>query len=875
MNSRVFAFVLFLLLAHTASQAQVPQLLNYQGRIVVGNENFDGNGQFKFALVNATGSQTFWSNDGSSTAGSEPTYAVTLSVVKGIYSVQLGNTTLPNMTVLPSAVFRNSGVWLRVWFNDGVHGSQLLKPDQQFAAVGYAMMAGNVPDGAITSAKIAAGAIRSAQLASNLNISGTVAAAALTGDGSNLTNLNAASVKFTPAGAGAVTTNLDAINKARPINAKTDFGAVGDDVADDTSKLQAALDAGKAQLKPVYIPAGTYRLTQALTEYWNGMTIYGDGKVSTVLKQYTANQNGLSVPQNPDDRLFIHDLRIIYAGAGLSTGVGLYLNGNKDYTGTPGAGNNIDETLIQNLYINNFDTAIDCFGVANTVFLNCSGDVANTASVYTHGNSNAVTFLCCAWGASTPGSVGYHLSGALCVEVSGGEMNLGGTGTRAFVCDGAQVNMTNVHMEANSDLIPVVVSAGSLIASGCAIGQYGGTWPYPIQVLNGAGLSLNGFGGQTVRVDWDGTSHNVSASSGQTMADIYTGGKKTNRYMIGPGVLSTTHPGLYLDIGPAAGNVQGAIEWDKGSGGGSRYTFLRPSEAALDTFSLYSSRNQDGSSPTFGFTWDETSNIFTFLGAINAQGGFFLNGAALAGLGTQTFTGSETFNDNLVWNANPAKWLTLAGNLHGANGNSLSGGIAFAPSSGGRNWMLGNGDFADDFGLFASTAVSSGANSYQSGSTNPSSPIFYVDATNNRTSIGHLAATKPPGTGTLNAEGSFFAKSVGGSTFGGTASSVTAGIGSGAGGVASLDANANDVSGTLTVATGSNPTVSAVICTVTFGTSKNTPPHIVISPANAAAADLAKLPYTSATTTNFSFNSGATATLAPSTTYSWNYVVLQ
>jgi hypothetical protein len=31
--------------------AQVPQLINYQGRVAVNGTNFDGTGQFKFALV--------------------------------------------------------------------------------------------------------------------------------------------------------------------------------------------------------------------------------------------------------------------------------------------------------------------------------------------------------------------------------------------------------------------------------------------------------------------------------------------------------------------------------------------------------------------------------------------------------------------------------------------------------------------------------------------------------------------------------------------------------------------------------------------------------------------------------------------------------
>ena len=70
--------------------AQVPQIINYQGRVLVGATNFDGSGQFKFALVNAAGTTTYWSNNGSSVNGSEPSAAVTLTVTKGLYSVLLG-----------------------------------------------------------------------------------------------------------------------------------------------------------------------------------------------------------------------------------------------------------------------------------------------------------------------------------------------------------------------------------------------------------------------------------------------------------------------------------------------------------------------------------------------------------------------------------------------------------------------------------------------------------------------------------------------------------------------------------------------------------------------------------------------------------------
>ncbi|MFN0078157.1 MAG: formylglycine-generating enzyme family protein [Prosthecobacter sp.] len=160
MNMRFRSLLLASLLMAVVSSAQVPQLINYQGRVAVGTVNFDGSGQFKFALVNASGNTTYWSNDGTSTAGSQPAAAVALVVTKGIYSVSLGETTLTNMVAVPASVFSNTDVRLRVWFNDGVNGFQLFTPDQRIAAVGYAFYSGtasvaqSVPDGSITTVKL-------------------------------------------------------------------------------------------------------------------------------------------------------------------------------------------------------------------------------------------------------------------------------------------------------------------------------------------------------------------------------------------------------------------------------------------------------------------------------------------------------------------------------------------------------------------------------------------------------------------------------------------------------------------------------------------------------------------------------------------------
>jgi hypothetical protein len=156
---------LLLALTATAVQAQIPPMISYQGRITTGGTNFNGAGQFKFALVNNNGTTTFWSNNQSSSGGSQPTAHVNLNVANGLYSVLLGDATIPGMIAIPSHVFTNNDVRLRIWFNDGASGFEMLAPDQRISSVGYAMMGGSVVDGAITTSKLAPGAVTTAAIA--------------------------------------------------------------------------------------------------------------------------------------------------------------------------------------------------------------------------------------------------------------------------------------------------------------------------------------------------------------------------------------------------------------------------------------------------------------------------------------------------------------------------------------------------------------------------------------------------------------------------------------------------------------------------------------------------------------------------------------
>ena len=144
--------------ALVAEAVAVPALLNHQGRIAVRGLNFDGAGQFKFALVNGSGAITYWSNDGTSTAGSQPAAHVPLVVTKGLYAVLLGDTRLTAMTPLPGIVFDNDDLNLRIWFNDGATGFQQITPDQRLASAPYSMTSGKTASvGGVSALDVAAG----------------------------------------------------------------------------------------------------------------------------------------------------------------------------------------------------------------------------------------------------------------------------------------------------------------------------------------------------------------------------------------------------------------------------------------------------------------------------------------------------------------------------------------------------------------------------------------------------------------------------------------------------------------------------------------------------------------------------------------------
>lgn len=105
----------------------------------------------------------------------------------------------------------------------------------------------------------------------------------------------------------------------------------------------------------------------------------------------------------------------------------------------------------------------------------------------------------------------------------------------------------------------------------------------------------------------------------------------------------------------------------------------------------------------------------------------------------------------------------------------------------------------------------------------------------------------------------------------------TIAAGDGAGTSPTVSIAGNDVDGIITVTTGTTPTASATVATVTFANAYAAAPVVVASPHNATTAALSGAASAwsgNETTTTFILTSGTTA-LAGSTTYTWAYHVLQ
>lgn len=140
------AFAIMSSVAFSAPPPAVPGTLSHQGRIAVNGVNHDGPGEFKFLLYHGTapgtGTTALWKNDEAApTDASEPSTSVTTAVMKGLYSIALGESP---QEVLPLNLKPpyDKKLYLRIWFSDGANGFQMLSPDREIHSVPFAKHAG-------------------------------------------------------------------------------------------------------------------------------------------------------------------------------------------------------------------------------------------------------------------------------------------------------------------------------------------------------------------------------------------------------------------------------------------------------------------------------------------------------------------------------------------------------------------------------------------------------------------------------------------------------------------------------------------------------------------------------------------------------------
>jgi hypothetical protein len=142
-----------------------------------------------------------------------------------------------------------------------------------------------------------------------------------------------AAALFASPGNAAVTRPVDG-NIGKPVSV-TDFGAVGDGIADDTAAIQAALYAARGAdgtadgrvVFSLYFPSmkgGFYRVTDTLViDGTHGLVVYGDGALTqrgdcnATIRWYGADskpvfqvKGGTGIPSNPNFHIAFRDLTI-------------------------------------------------------------------------------------------------------------------------------------------------------------------------------------------------------------------------------------------------------------------------------------------------------------------------------------------------------------------------------------------------------------------------------------------------------------------------------------------------------------------------------------------------------------------------------------
>lgn len=117
---------------------------------------------------------------------------------------------------------------------------------------------------------------------------GVTGSTGLTGATGSVSTVSSANVTYTAPYTSSVLRTGQ--SKYSDVISVKDFGALGNDSNDDTAEIQAAIAAAVTRGGGiVYFPSGTYKISSELALSNNNITLVGENRNSTIIKQYTAN----------------------------------------------------------------------------------------------------------------------------------------------------------------------------------------------------------------------------------------------------------------------------------------------------------------------------------------------------------------------------------------------------------------------------------------------------------------------------------------------------------------------------------------------------------------------------------------------------------
>ncbi len=708
---------------------------------------------------------------------------------------------------------------------------------------------------------------------------------------------SSSSGNYNQGSAGAVTESVTA--KLQQSISVKDFGAVGDGahLAADTAGIAAAVAAAASTGKAVYVPAGNYLLNNSAAAVLSGaqnVLIYGDGPSSSLACQTIGTNDciastgatgfglkNLAISFGPTATARTSGYAVDIQSCTNCTFEGLTLN-NGDLSGMRLASS--VHTQIHNLSISNF-YANGLFAI-NNQDLRVDGEAC-------YNNQDACFET--SWYDSQ-----YASYGIPCQNITASNIT-SNTDTETILINSCNNVTVDGFTSVNSGKEAVFVGQDPTTTTA--------VWPDRISISNGtiygSGYGSNARNSATAQALYI----NVGTSPGAGVISHIAFSNIVATHISGWGLQMAEFQNddvqasnlQFYDVGN--GNSTGCLQTE-----GNQVNFNAVYCTNVGTYGLYDQNTLRLTGTGLNFSAvSQVSGTDSIYIAATATGLVNLTNVSVNDTNPTTYSSSifdaSTTGSHAIWNI----WST--GLVTPTGPTAANGQTTFTYSDVGHSMVFRNGGMIQSFvppnyyflptaGATPTQYVNGAVLYYQSkcwsGGSQQTESVGWLDQyptlSTESFSFNHFGGCGFPITidmtaatsvlsPLINSTGTVSAQHFSGYATGTYASVPTfaAGTGAGTGATLAANSNSNDLSGFLTVTTGSSPAASATIATGTFGTAYATLAKCSLWPANAAASGLSgasQVYVPVGSNTAFTITSG-TAALAASTLYIWGYTCTQ